>query len=137
RARWLGDELGFDNAEAKRIAKAVKECATAKQTPEALEKRAGRNPERAATGALVLQASLERRRTSSHYTPPELAKSVVERALEPLIATMGPAPKSESLLNLVVCDPAMGSGAFLVAACEYLAAQLVAAWSREGQQQLI
>lgn len=137
RARWLGDELGFDNAEAKRIAKAVKDCSTTKQTLEALEKLAGKNPERAAKGALVLQPSLERRRTSSHYTPPELAKSVVERALEPLIATMGQAPKSESLLNLVVCDPAMGSGAFLVAACEYLAAQLVAAWSREGQQQLI
>lgn len=90
-----------------------------------------------ANGSLEIAPSGGRRKTGCHYTPPELAKSVVERALEPLMATMGPAPKSESLLNLVVCDPAMGSGAFLVAACEYLAAQLVAAWSREGQQQLI
>jgi hypothetical protein len=137
RARWLGDELGFDNTEAKRIAKAVEGCSTTKQALEQLERLGGKNPERAVKGTLVLQPSLERRRTSSHYTPPELAKSVVERALEPLIATMGPAPKSESILNLVVCDPAMGSGAFLVAACEFLAAQLEAAWSREGQQQLI
>ncbi|MCA9609261.1 MAG: hypothetical protein KC619_26850, partial [Myxococcales bacterium] len=31
------------------------------------------------------------------------------------------------------CDPAMGSGAFLVAACGYLGDQLVAAWTREGR----
>src|SRR6185312_12872060 len=32
-----------------------------------------------------------------------------------------------------ICDPAMGSGAFLVEACRYLADQVVAAWTREGQ----
>ncbi|MEY4548608.1 MAG: hypothetical protein RL685_4803, partial [Pseudomonadota bacterium] len=137
RTQWLTDELGFDKAQAKRVVTAAHGCTTAKQLLEKLEPLSGRVPELAKKGSLVLQPSLERRRTSSHYTPPELAKSVVERALEPLIKTMGPAPKSESLLNLVVCDPAMGSGAFLVAACEYLAAQLTAAWSREGQQQLI
>jgi hypothetical protein len=36
----------------------------------------------------------------------------------------------EQVLNLKVCDPAMGSGAFLVEACRALAAKLVEAWSR-------
>jgi hypothetical protein len=135
RAKWLSDELGFESAQARRVAAAVEGARTPATALEQLESVAGRDGVRAAAGTLVLQPSLERRRTSSHYTPPELAKSVVERALEPLVKTMGPAPKSSSLLNLVICDPAMGSGAFLVAACEYLALQVVAAWAREGQQE--
>ena len=38
----------------------------------------------------------------------------------------------EQLLSLKICDPAMGSGAFLVEACRFLADQVEAAWSREG-----
>jgi type I restriction-modification system DNA methylase subunit len=45
---------------------------------------------------------------------------------------MGKDPASDRLLNLKICDPAMGSGAFLVAACRFLAEQVVAAWTREG-----
>jgi hypothetical protein len=37
-------------------------------------------------------------------------------------------PTPERILDLKVCDPAMGSGAFLVAACRQLAEQLVKAW---------
>jgi hypothetical protein len=134
RAKWLSDEHGFDNSQARRIVTALGDARTPALALERLQAIGGRDGARALAGTLVLQPSLERRRTSSHYTPPELAKSVVERALAPLVKTMGLAPKSSSLLNLVVCDPAMGSGAFLVAACEYLAAQVVAAWAREGQQ---
>ena len=81
---------------------------------------------------LVLQPGAERRRTSSHYTPRSLSVPIVERTLEPLIAAMGDTPSAAQLLELKVCDPAMGSGAFLVAACGYLADQVVAAWTREG-----
>jgi hypothetical protein len=42
-------------------------------------------------------------------------------------------PISARLLDLKICDPAMGSGAFLVEACRYLADQVVAAWTREGR----
>ena len=45
---------------------------------------------------------------------------------------MGDAPASERVLSLKVCDPAMGSGAFLVEACRFLADHVVAAWTREG-----
>ena len=42
-------------------------------------------------------------------------------------------PPSDLILALKVCDPAMGSGAFLVEACRYLADHLVAAWTRENK----
>ncbi len=42
-------------------------------------------------------------------------------------------PSSRQLLSLKICDPAMGSGAFLVEACRFLADHVVAAWEREGE----
>ena len=36
------------------------------------------------------------------------------------------------LLGLTVVDPAMGSGAFLLSACRYLADRVVMAWERDG-----
>ncbi len=88
---------------------------------------------RLASGALVVQPGHERRRTSSHYTPRELTEPMVARALGPLVAALGDPPASSALLGLSVCDPAMGSGAFLIASCRYLADQVVAAWTREGK----
>ena len=40
----------------------------------------------------------------------------------------GRPPRPEQILDLKVCDPAMGSGAFLVEACRQLADALVASW---------
>ena len=84
----------------------------------------------------------ERRDTGTHYTPRDLAEKVVRHTLEPLTYAPGPAegaPEAEwrvkpagELLKLKVCDPAMGSGAFLVAATRYLADRLVEAWQRDG-----
>ncbi|WP_378056546.1 Eco57I restriction-modification methylase domain-containing protein [Actinophytocola glycyrrhizae] len=80
----------------------------------------------------------DRRATGTHYTPRDLAKEVVEHTLAPLCfvrETEGVhrLRNAEELLALKVCDPTMGSGAFLVAACEYLAERLVEAWQRDGQ----
>ncbi|XXT25298.1 DNA methyltransferase [Sorangium sp. So ce429] len=137
RERWLQDELGFDKNVAAKIAEAVKGAKKAGEALSAMEALSGRNPERAGAGTLVIQPGPERRRTSSHYTPRELTEPLVARTLEPLIKAMGEAPSSETLLNLVVCDPAVGSGAFLVAACRYLADRVVAAWTREGRLEVI
>ncbi|WP_437603015.1 DNA methyltransferase [Sorangium sp. So ce590] len=137
RERWLQDELGFDKNVAAKIAEAVKGAKKAGEALGAMEALSGRNPERAGAGTLVIQPGPERRRTSSHYTPRELTEPIVARTLEPLIKAMGEAPSSETLLNLVVCDPAVGSGAFLVAACRYLADHVVAAWTREGRMEVI
>ncbi|AUX23318.1 hypothetical protein SOCEGT47_038410 [Sorangium cellulosum] len=137
RERWLQDELGFDKNVAAKIAGAVKGAKRAEEALGALEPLSGRTPERAGAGALVIQPGPERRRTSSHYTPRELTEPIVQRTLDPLIKAMGEAPSSETLLNLVICDPAVGSGAFLVAACRYLADHVVAAWTREGRLEVV
>lgn len=103
----------------------------------ALETLRVKNTQRARPGQLIVQPGEERRRTSSHYTPKSLTAPIVRRTLEPLLATMGPEPPSELILSLRICDPAMGSGAFLVEACRFLADRLVAAWTREGRSELV
>ncbi len=137
RQSYLEDELGFDKAAAGKIVAALAKTKTTEEVLTALEPLSGRNPERAAFATLVIQPGPERRRTSSHYTPRELTEPIVERTLEPLIKAMGETPASDKLLTLVICDPAMGSGAFLVAACRYLADHVVAAWTREGRLEVI
>ena len=143
RVAWLQDELGFDKASAKKVAEAIKATTDVDAACEAmLDTTRGRASirgagdkrlrYRASVGRLVLQPGPERRRTSSHYTPRSLSGPIVRRTLEPLLAVMGDAPSSERILNLKVCDPAMGSGAFLVEACRFLAGEVVKAWAREG-----
>lgn len=134
RLAYLEDDVGVERSVLKKIAAAVKDATDEAEMVAALTlAQVGRVGQRA-KGRLVVQPGLERRRTSSHYTPRELTERVVSRALEPLLGAMGGEPSSERLLNLKICDPAMGSGAFLVAACRFLAEQVVAAWTREGKQ---
>ncbi len=81
----------------------------------------------------------DRRSTGTHYTPKPLTVMMVKEALEPVVYR-GPAeglPRAEwklkspaEILDLKVCDPAMGSGAFLVQACRYLGDRLVDAWEQ-------
>jgi hypothetical protein len=87
-----------------------------------------------APGAPILQPTDERRRTGSHYTPRSLTEPIVRHALEPAFERLGPDATPEQILDLKVCDPAMGSGAFLVEACRALAARLVEAWSRHPEK---
>jgi hypothetical protein len=94
--------------------------------------------------SLYVTESRLRKNTGTHYTPRFLAEQVVEGALEPLVYSPGPlqtadrnawVPRSsQEILSLKVADIAMGSGAFLVAACRYLATKLVEARAREGDQ---
>jgi hypothetical protein len=88
-------------------------------------------------GSLYVTKGSERRSSGTYYTPPSLTEPIVKQALDPLIY-IGPAegfPETEwklrsakEILNLKVCDMAMGSGAFLVQVCRYLAEKLVEAW---------
>ena len=84
----------------------------------------------AASGTPILQPTGERRRTGSHYTPRSLTGPIVKYALEPAFERLGPDATPDQVLDLKVCDPAMGSGAFLVEACRALGERLVAAWAR-------
>jgi hypothetical protein len=81
-------------------------------------------------GALYLQPGNERRRSGSHYTPRSLTEPIVRTTLEPVLKSLGPTPTPQEILALKVCDPAMGSGAFLVEACRYLGEALKEAWAR-------
>ncbi|MFD0203850.1 MULTISPECIES: Eco57I restriction-modification methylase domain-containing protein [Saccharothrix] len=88
-------------------------------------------------GSVLFTKVDDRRATGTHYTPKALAREVVEHTLEPLCYVRdGSGEKvlrpEKELLALKVCDPTMGSGAFLVSACDYLAARLVEAWERDG-----
>lgn len=93
-------------------------------------------------GALYVTQSSEGRDSGTRYTPKDLADEVVRYALEPVVYEPGPAETADAaqwklksaaeLLKLKVCDPAVGSGAILVAACRYLAERLVEAWAAEA-----
>ncbi len=69
-----------------------------------------------------------RKATGTFYTPQPIADYLVRRTLAPLVRDAAP----ERILELRVVDPAMGSGAFLVAACRYLAAAYESALVRSG-----
>jgi hypothetical protein len=93
-------------------------------------------------GSIYVTAGSDRRSTGTHYTPRSLTEPIVQHTLEPLVYT-GPAegkPKAEwklksprEILALKVCDMTMGSGAFLVQTCRYLAERLVEAWENAEQ----
>ncbi|MFC8372991.1 Eco57I restriction-modification methylase domain-containing protein [Streptomyces sp. NPDC057239] len=94
-------------------------------------------------GALYVTESSLRKNTGTHYTPRFLAEEVVLHALEPLVYEPGPLQTADTgewrlksadqILDLKVADIAMGSAAFLVAACRYLADRLIEAWENEGR----
>ena len=69
-----------------------------------------------------------RKATGSFYTPQPIADYLVRRALGPLVRDAAP----ERILQLRIVDPAMGSGAFLVAACRFLAHTYESALVRSG-----
>lgn len=73
--------------------------------------------------------SARRKETGTFYTPQPLAEFVVRRTLAPLVS----GANADRILSLRIVDPAMGSGAFLVAACNYLASAYERALVDEGQ----
>lgn len=69
----------------------------------------------------------ERKTTGSYYTPTSLINCLLDSALEPVIAEAAKKPDPEkAILDLKVCDPACGSGHFLVAAAHRIAKRLAA-----------
>ncbi len=76
----------------------------------------------AVTFSLVLLSGNERKTTGSYYTPTSLIETLLDSALEPLLTeALKAADPREALLSLTVCDPACGSGHFLVAAARRIA----------------
>ena len=132
RAKWLRDRT--DRTLTDRVRKPVAAAQSVADLHAALQPviDTAATPDLVPAGAMVLQPSQARRRSGSHYTPRELTEPIVRTALEPILARLrgpgGEAPTPEAILDLKVCDPAMGSGAFLVEACRQLGDALLDAW---------
>jgi hypothetical protein len=72
-------------------------------------------------GSFVFRlAGRERQQSASYYTPEVLTRFTVRQALEELLDQDGPTPAAD-ILNLTVCEPALGSGAFAIEATRQLA----------------
>ena len=137
REKWLQDRA--DRKLTDRVKKATAEAATLEDLHAALLPviDAAATPDLVPQGAMVLQPSEERRRSGSHYTPRALTEPIVRTTLEPILARLrgvdGRPPRPAQILDLKVCDPAMGSGAFLVEACRQLGDALVEAWHAHSE----
>ncbi len=134
RPKWLKE-----NADCEVTGKAIEQLKSAASVDEllaALRRRISKlyldqnsNPVTVPTDGIFLQPTEERRRSGSHYTPRSLTQPIVKTTLDPVLAQLGDNPTPEKILALKVCDPAMGSGAFLVEACRYLGEKLEKAWN--------
>lgn len=133
RAKWLRDQS--EQTVTGKALTELKAAETAEDIVAALGKKIASEvtPNIATAGAMVLQPGDERRRSSSHYTPRSLTEPIVRTTLRPVLEQLGDKPTPEQILDLKVCDPAMGSGAFLVEACRQLGDKLVEAWNTHRQ----
>ena len=135
RAKWVRDRT--ERKLTATVTRPVKAAASVTDMHAALGKivDSAATPDLVPRGAMILQPGDERRRSGSHYTPRELTAPIVKEALRPILERLSgkaSVPTASELLDLKVCDPAMGSGAFLVEACRYLAERLVEAWKVHG-----
>jgi hypothetical protein len=101
---------------------------------------------------LVAESPSARKSSGSYYTPEELVMLIIERAISPLVseslaafakkadilsgdtrnkdarlADLLPLDPASRLLDLKICDPAMGSGHFLVSLVDWLAERVLVA----------
>ena len=143
RARWL--QARTDRNVTDTVAKGLRAARTVDDLHAALDRVLDKDaaPDLVPPGALVLQPNEERRRSGSHYTPRALTEPVVRHALAPVLDRLRgdghnrPPPTPAQILDLKVCDPAMGSGAFLVETCRQLADALIEAWGAHGEMPAI
>lgn len=87
--------------------------------------------------SLASVAGNERKRSGSYYTPDALVQVLLDSSLDPVVEDRirgkAAAEAEEAILGVTVCDPACGSGHFLIAAAHRLARHL--ARVRSGDQQ--
>lgn len=84
------------------------------------EKRAVRHEK----GTFVFRlAGRERQQSASYYTPEVLTRFTVSQALAELLDQDGHRTTAEEILQLTICEPALGSGAFAIEAVRQLATQ--------------
>lgn len=137
RKAWLEEQAQTDLPA--KAAAALKEARSEQELVAALAPRIDRRlfDGVQAAGSLVFQPTEERRRSGSHYTPAQLTQLTVADALRPWLERHGHRPTPEQILALRICDPAMGSGAFLVELCRFLAELLLRAWGKDLPAELL
>ncbi len=131
RAKYLKDVAGCEIT-GKSLTE-LKDARTAEDVVAALGRKVSpKTPSLMPVGSLYLQPGEELRRSGSHYTPRALTEPIVKETLRPILSALGENPTPEQILELKVCDLAMGSGAFLVESCRQLAEKLVEAWNKQN-----
>ncbi len=86
--------------------------------------------------AFVLKSASghERKTTGSYYTPTGLITCLLDSALDPVLDEAAAKPDPEkAILGLKVCDPACGSGHFLIAAAHRIARRLASVRTQEEE----
>ena len=128
RAKWIKKHTNRTLSGTSRAA--LKNAQTPEEAVAAIENKIATDstPAILPRGAMLLQPSKTRRQSGSHYTPRSFTESIVQTALRPVFERIGDSPTPEQILALKICDPAMGSGAFLLEACRQLGIELVRAW---------
>ncbi|MBL8861724.1 MAG: N-6 DNA methylase [Planctomycetes bacterium] len=133
RAKWLRERT--DQEFTGEALAALAKASTVDDLAVSLAKRIAReaSPAPLPKGSIILQSSESRRRSGSNYTPRSLTEPIVRKTLEPILRDFGGASRPDQILALKVCDPAMGSGAFLVETCRQLGDELVKSWHMHAQ----
>ncbi|WP_420430984.1 Eco57I restriction-modification methylase domain-containing protein [Hyphobacterium sp.] len=132
RKKYLKDTINFDPSDAqnKALKAATDIPGLLASLDRSIDERASPAKLVSPPGTIVLQPTDERRKSGSHYTPRSLTAPIVADALRPIFDQLGDDASPDKVLALKVCDPAMGSGAFLVEACRALGERLEQAWKR-------
>lgn len=81
------------------------------------------------------QSSRDRERSASFYSPQVITEFVVSQAIE-VLREEGRVKTAADVLDLAVCEPAMGSGAFAVEAVSQLAALYLELYQEETSEQI-
>ncbi|MUN36466.1 Eco57I restriction-modification methylase domain-containing protein [Actinomadura litoris] len=75
----------------------------------------------------------QRKTTGSYYTPTALIDELLKTTLDPIIEEYAQSGNPDDLLKITVCDPACGSGHFLVAAARRIARKYAIMWSGDDE----
>ncbi len=83
-------------------------------------------------GAITMQTSVfARKKSGSYYTPDPLVRLIIKETLTPLVENCS----GSDILALKICDPAMGSGHFLVSLVDYLGDRVMEALAATPEEE--
>lgn len=74
----------------------------------------------------------DRKMTGSYYTPDYVVNYIIENTITPIIKSKS----SKEILQLKICDPAMGSGHFLSGVLDFLVKSYRKKWSEENNDDI-